>query len=116
MSILPPLYGAAHPSCSGDPDGLFRAAYATLNNATNHYVSNTLNAKILSPDDDNFSDDELTFLPYHTMFTTTAARANPALIASLRRTWTCVRSLRSDLWNAIYAAMGLSVSRAAMCE
>jgi hypothetical protein len=86
------------------------AAYNNLVNATNHYDVNTLNAKIMSPDDDNYSDDELTFLPYYTLFTTRESRRNPYYMRSLRRTWTFVRPLKSDLWNAVYMAMGIVIS------
>ena len=80
-------------------------AYAELTNATNQYNGNVLNTKIEAPCDDNYSDDELTFLPYYTQlaFTTDASRNAPVL-ASQERTWQVVRSLRSDLWNAIYLA------------
>ncbi len=62
----------------------------------------------MSPDDDNYSDDELTFFPYYTMFTSAGAQKYPVFSSSLRRTWSLCRSLRSDLWNAIYVAVGLS--------
>lgn len=35
-----------------------------LTNATNQYNQNMLNLKIAAPCDDNFSDDELTYLPF----------------------------------------------------
>ena len=35
---------------------------------TNHYGLNMINQKITFPRDDNFSDDELAFLPYFTYF------------------------------------------------
>jgi hypothetical protein len=96
--------------CSGDPDGTFKRAFDVLVNETNHYDWNTVNAKIVSPDDDNYSDDELTFLPYYTMFTA-GGHANPLFVASLRRTWSLCRGIRSDLWNTIYAAMGAGLLR-----
>ena len=40
------------------------AAYAELTNASNDYEGNLLNLKIEATCDDNFSDDELTFMPY----------------------------------------------------
>lgn len=48
-------------------DSYFDDAISTLTNATNLYQSNLLNLKIEAPSDDNYSDDELTFLPYLTM-------------------------------------------------
>ena len=98
-------------SCSGDPDGSLREAYNILRNKTNHYQANTVNAKILSPDDDNFSDDELTFLPYFTMFSVKSSISDMFYSVSLRRTWSLVRHLRSDLWNAIYLASGVAMEK-----
>ena len=37
-----------------------------LTNASNQYNENMLNLKISAPCDDNFSDDELTYLPFFT--------------------------------------------------
>ena len=84
----------------------WEAAYRELTNATNAFGTNLLNAKIASPVDDNFSDDQLTFMPYYSLLVTgtdDAARRAPAL-ASLERTWRISRSGRSDLWAAIYMA------------
>lgn len=80
--------------------------YAELTNATNGYTENMLNAKIEAPIDDNYSDDQLTFMPYYTLLTTTTdpVRRAPAL-ASLARTWNASRSGRSDLWAAIFMAV-----------
>lgn len=90
---------------------LFNNAYTELTNATNQYDRNTLNLKIIAPDDDNYSDDELTFLPYYAFLTTPStptARIAP-ILASLQRTFHQVQSLRSDLWTAIYLACLQSV-------
>ena len=82
------------------------AAYAALTNATNDYSANMLNAKIEAPVDDNFSDDQLTFMPYYTFLTaTTDPVRRAAALASLDRTWAASRSGRSDLWAAIYMAV-----------
>ena len=54
---------------TGDPVGFFEDAYLHLTNATNQYNTNMINAKIETPVDDNYSDDELTFLPYYTYLT-----------------------------------------------
>jgi hypothetical protein len=87
----------------------FAAAYATLCNATNAYGRNALNAKIETPCDDNFSDDELTFLPYLTWFSASVdahhagVAFDPApIVASLHRTHRVVASERSGLWEAIF--------------
>eukprot|EP00048_Salpingoeca_helianthica_P016190 m.230913 g.230913 ORF g.230913 m.230913 type:complete len:790 (-) comp18190_c0_seq1:367-2736(-) len=90
---------------TNDPTGIFSAAYRDLTSPTNHYATNTINAKIESPDDDNYSDDELTFLPYYTLFTAAAGPDDSVLRSGLQRTWRAVRSLRSNLWNAIYIAV-----------
>lgn len=66
------------------------------------------NLKIESPDDTNYSDDELTFLPFYTMFRH-AAPGSPVYEAAriaIERTWKFVRPFRSALWNSIYIASG----------
>eukprot|EP01043_Picozoa_sp_COSAG02_P081857 COSAG02_NODE_20218_length_842_cov_1.419919_1_plen_208_part_10 len=89
------------------------ASYSELTNATNGYAENMLNTKIEAPVDDNYSDDQLTFLPYYTFLTTTAepARRAPAL-ASLERTWQAVKNGRSDLWAVIYMALAAGANTA----
>lgn len=91
---------------SGDPTGVLEAGYKTLVNATNQYAQNLLNLKIESPGDDNFSDDELTFLPFLSFCFSAnmSSLAAAPFSASLDRTWNAVRALRSDLWNAAYIA------------
>jgi hypothetical protein len=57
------------------------------------------------PSDDNYSDDELTFLPYYTYLTNCFNATQRAYAtASIIRTWKSISNLRSDLWNAIFAA------------
>jgi hypothetical protein len=82
-------------------------ARAVLLNATNRYDRNLVNVKIQSPSDDNYSDDELTFLPYFTYFAYASANdtLRPQMLASLRHVFDVVRPLHSDLWNLMYAAM-----------
>lgn len=65
-----------------------------------------LNMKIESPDDNNYSDDELAFLPYYTYLTMVAPNtaSHKAVRASIDRSWLYVRGLRSALWNTIYIA------------
>ena len=63
--------------------------------------------KITTPTDDNYSDDELTFLPYLTFWlgSNDAVKLTPVL-ASLERTWyAAIRNEKSDLWTAIYLAI-----------
>lgn len=91
-------------------DDMFTQAYAELTNATNQYAENTLNLKIEAPCDDNYSDDELTFLPYYTALTTSENEQWLGPVkASMHRTFTAIESLRSNLWGSIYlATMGYS--------
>lgn len=67
-----------------------------------------MNAKITLPVDDNFSDDELAFLPYFTLLVNSVGAASARLLrfaqASLQRTWRVVARERPDLWSAIYLA------------
>ena len=46
---------------------LWWRALAELTNSTNQYLQNMLNLKITWPRDDNYSDDELAFLPLFTL-------------------------------------------------
>ncbi len=89
----------------GDPGALFSDAIAQL--VAHQYNTNMINLKIETPIDDNFSDDELTFLPYYTLFrsSSTVASQYPEALLSIRRTYSFVRELKSDLWNAIYIAV-----------
>ncbi len=54
-------------------------AFEYLTDGDNEYYSNLLNLKIESPYDDNFSDDELTFLPYYIYLTSTSDPAKYGL-------------------------------------
>ena len=94
---------------------IFEKAYAELTNSTNQYLQNLLNLKITSPIDDNYSDDELTFLPFFTFLSTcppsdlsrgsaSCPFDRSALLAALRRTFEVVRPERSNLWGAIMLA------------
>ena len=75
------------------------------------YGGNVVNLKIESPVDDNYSDDELTFLPLY-LFAACNAAAGPSALdatdvqAGFRRTFDFVRPWRSDLWGAIWLASG----------
>ena len=81
------------------------AAYDELTNASNQYDVNAVNLKIQTPIDDNFSDDELSFLPILTLLMTNASSSpvDPAIVEkALTRTFSIVRSERSSLWSSIY--------------
>eukprot|EP00466_Bigelowiella_natans_P017295 jgi/Bigna1/147331/aug1.141_g22039 len=79
------------------------------------YDQNLVNLKVLCPDDDNFSDDQLTFLPYFTYFWNArkkaplpqaAARVYDAHFRmSIRRTWNAVGPQKSSLWGTMYMAI-----------
>ena len=64
------------------------------------YEQNLNNLKIQAPSDDNYSDDELTFLPYYTILTCSAADPSrgAAALHSMEQTWRHIRKGRSDLW------------------
>jgi hypothetical protein len=97
-----------------DPENaLWTDAVAELTNSSNQYYQNMLNLKITTPIDDNFSDDELTFLPFFTYLSACPAKSRcattldrgPAL-AALNRTWRIVRKERSALWTAMAISVG----------
>ena len=82
------------------------AAYDELTNSTNGYDENMLNTKIEAPIDDNYSDDQLTYMPYYTYLTTsTDPLKRAAALASLTRTWQATKAERSDLWAAVYMVL-----------
>ncbi|EGD83339.1 hypothetical protein PTSG_03947 [Salpingoeca rosetta] len=109
MQILAYVSALAAYSPNPDMQKLAKTAYNELTNATNQYDKNMINLKIESPDDDNYSDDELTFLPYYT-FLGAAAKApyfdSPALHTSFDRTWSAVRRLSSAAWTSMYVGRG----------
>lgn len=61
-------------------------------NIPTHYGLNMINQKITFPRDDNFSDDELSFLPYFVYFHTIKVRAYFVCITALVVLWllTCI--------------------------
>jgi hypothetical protein len=77
------------------------------------YDANMLNAKIIVPDDDNYSDDELMFFSYFPLLLATQnapsngplARVRDAGIASLLRTWSLISYSRPALWNIMGLAL-----------
>ena len=82
LQILAYLSAAANLT---GPQPWIMDAYHELTNATNQYNQNLLNLKITVPLDDNYSDDELTFLPCVSCMTT-FARIYLALPVELPRT------------------------------
>ena len=88
----------------------FAAAYAHLCDDANQYGTSIANVKILTPGDDNFSDDELMMLPFYTHLHSGSggdAAARAAVLLGLRRAFAgALRAERSDLWNAIALAVG----------
>ena len=93
-----------------------------LTNTTNQYHWNTLNQKILTPCDDNYSDDELAWLPFFTWLFMSPADPNNKIrmqrrdivLRSLERSWRLIASERSALWSTIYyVSVGDADKRAA---
>ncbi|NOY76631.1 MAG: hypothetical protein GXO76_02045 [Calditrichaeota bacterium] len=66
------------------------------------YARNTINQKITFPEEINYSDDELAYLPYYLLF---RYETDPDLLKlyrkSLERTYRYVKSQENPLWNAI---------------
>ncbi len=116
---------------AGADTALYAGAYRELTNTSTHqYGRNVLNTKILSPCDDNYSDDELAWLPLFTFFfacgggggggggggDTMCPFAGGNVVsaapikAALERSWTLIAAERSALWAAIYgyAVMGVA--------
>jgi len=101
LEILAHLRTAYH--LTGEPR--FAAAYRDLVE-NHHYALNTLNQKLIPPDEVNHSDDELAFISYYPLL---KYETDPALRAiyllSLERTWRIERPERNPLWNFIYGAL-----------
>jgi hypothetical protein len=121
LQILAYLSAAKNVSATAADAAKFDAAFETLTNATNQYHWNTLNQKILAPCDDNYSDDELAWLPLFTWLF--MAPADPAdktrsgrraiVLQSLERSWDLIASERSALWSTIYYASIVEEKQAA---
>ena len=124
LQILSYLSAATNMT-SNDPAGsasmMYQHAFSELTNATNQYHWNVLNQKIQAPDDNNYSDDELAWLPYFTWFFTSpsdgggvsssSSSSSPVTslgrkigLQSLKTSWKLIASERSALWSAIYYA------------
>eukprot|EP00041_Stephanoeca_diplocostata_P038771 m.1553094 g.1553094 ORF g.1553094 m.1553094 type:complete len:862 (+) comp25268_c1_seq3:151-2736(+) len=123
LQMLAYLSAAANLTARTDAAGMkmWLDAYADLTNATNQYLENVVNAKIDAPCDDNYSDDELMFLPFFSLLTTCTPDQVPGVVANssahapespacpfpglrkagltgLARAWRIIRPERSDLW------------------
>jgi len=86
-------------------DSLFTKAYYDL--VQNYdYNINVINQKITQPSDDNFSDDELAFLPYFVYIFSGRPEMNREFTLSIDRAWNIARSEKAPLWNFIYGAAG----------
>eukprot|EP00040_Diaphanoeca_grandis_P019454 m.102767 g.102767 ORF g.102767 m.102767 type:complete len:842 (-) comp27434_c0_seq1:392-2917(-) len=111
LQMLSYLAAAANATAeAGTNADLWKEAYATLTNNTNQYDKNTLNTRIKSPCDENYSDDELTFLPFFTYLfmcpaNSTCAFDRAPISAALKQAFVAVRPGRSALWGAIYLSM-----------
>ena len=87
---------------------LFTVSYNYLA-VKNQYNLNIVNAKITLPSDDNYSDDELTFLPYLTWIWAERQSPNvtfkvplkPFFDKSIERTWRIVSDYNPTLWALI---------------
>ena len=103
---------AAARNVSKEDAPLLDRAYAMLCNDTNQYDLNMLNLKIQARIDDNFSDDELAFLPFFSHLWTCRPLSEcgkrystDAVKAALARTYELTRDGRSSLWSAIALAL-----------
>ena len=70
------------------------------------YGGDMVNAKIIVPDDDNYSDDELLYFSYFPLLLSTATNPTGPMVearlsglASLSRTWSLIAFSRPSLWN-----------------
>jgi hypothetical protein len=89
----------------GTPPAAWEAAReALLAEPSGGYEDNLNNLKIQAPCDDNYSDDELTFLPYYTILTCAEGTRASAAMRSMKQTWEKIKSGRSNLWAAIVMA------------
>jgi hypothetical protein len=78
------------------------------------YGNSMVNAKIIVPDDDNYSDDELLYFSYFPLLLATegpvgqtapGAAVRSFALQSLARTWPLIAFTRPSLWNVISLAM-----------
>jgi len=71
------------------------------------YNINVINQKITQPSDDNFSDDELAFLPYFTYIWAQQPEMQQEFQLSIERAWRIRKAGKSSLWNMIYGSTGV---------
>ena len=89
---------------------ILKNAYDILTNQTNQYDENVRNLKITVPCDDNYSDDELAYLPFFTFLNLCKNKEScifnrEPIVDGLTRLSKIVQIERPSLWNAIYLGM-----------
>lgn len=100
LQILAFLKAASH--VTGDPK--FENAYQELVQK-HHYVENMIQEKMYGPYDLNHSDDELSFLPYYTLFSYARnSKQLPSFVKSLERSWNVEQADSIPIWNIIASA------------
>lgn len=101
LQILSNLKTAIH--LTGNPK--FEKAYHEL--IEKHgYAKNAVQAKILGPFENSYSDDILNFFPYYNLIRYSENDENlPLYIQSLERTWNVVRADRMPVWNVITSVL-----------
>jgi hypothetical protein len=101
LQILSNLKTAIH--LTGNPK--FEKAYQEL--IEKHgYAQNALQAKIIAPFENSYSDDILNFFPYYNLLRYGENDPNlPLYVQSLERTWKAVRSDRMPVWNVMASVM-----------
>ena len=98
LQILAYMQAAVNQSSDPAAQALLARAYADLTGPSNEYNLNMLNLKIESPIDDNFSDDELTFLPYYTFLTNCGDPTRFVFKKERKKCCVCVCFLRLIFW------------------
>eukprot|EP01116_Phalansterium_solitarium_P014972 TRINITY_DN3293_c0_g2_i1.p2 TRINITY_DN3293_c0_g2~~TRINITY_DN3293_c0_g2_i1.p2 ORF type:complete len:654 (+),score=269.04 TRINITY_DN3293_c0_g2_i1:3242-5203(+) len=101
LQIMAWLLSGVH--ITGNP--LFQTAFDSL--VTKYgYGLNMINTKITQPSDDNYSDDELTFLPYYTWIHSGRPDLHQEFTWSIKRAYEISLSEHAAPWNFIYGATG----------
>jgi hypothetical protein len=88
---------------NGISSSIFQEAMDTLVNQY-EYELNVINTKIPVPNDNNFSDDELTFLPYYTYLLGQGQMLKEEFYIGIDRAFDIVKTYKSPLWAFIYGA------------
>jgi hypothetical protein len=107
---------AAASLVSGSSTTLLQQAWAELTNSTNQYDRNVMTEEIEAPDDDNYSDLELAFLPFFNWLGAPTGVAQSSSIppspltarTGVQRSWAHIRELRLSLWNVIFLSAALA--------